>query len=498
MSKRKRKLAKQKLANKKYIKPKPIGNGYTDMSLLQEMINCSTCTNGYSNVKFETEKEEYDWMISNLPTLPYVKSQYLNFLFSNGLTTGDEEDDKRLNNFLYRLNIRGVTNYDVLQQAIVESKLYGRCGIRWLSEEDGIVLVHHTQYTIITDDDEEYKGFKKPLFYAVSTKEDKPIQFGSVNIDKEEFERTGRIVSDDGSWVIVQPNEFINLRNDTSVWEGRSILESDKQRLKLLASVYSRLNYDIEYDGPGRLLFYLRDDIINNGVNGISTGEIINQTSAMQEDRAEKARKEIEALAQEIKHSGSDSTILVSNIFKNLTHLPRVTKATEFFEWLMSKEGSIIAQNFSITPELIGLGDVSGNVSMEKIIDNGMINNIVPEREKIAIQFGPLLANHLGFEKVYFDKYELKQQLDKSAEIYKEMLSVAQCVAMATEEGDIMAKAIMNHALSTLGQKIQFDVESPLLRYNEEVREDRNENISERTDKAVKKVTEEVSVDKIR
>lgn len=475
----------------------PVQRSYRPEELLEELLRCNTCTNGFSVPKFEKELDEYEWLIKNLPTLPYVKSQYVNFLFSNGLTTGDKQQDEKLDNFLYKMNIKGQTNFDVIQQAIILSKYYGRCGIRWLSEKDGIILVPPSQYTVVTEDDTKYDGFKKVYCYAVSTDEEKPIKLSELSIDREEFEKSGKLISEEKDWFIVYPKDFINLRNDTGTWEGTSIFEGDKQRLLLLASVYSRLNYDIEYDGPGRLLFFLKDNILNSGTTDISASNLLDQTAGTTEDRAERARKEIEGLAREIKNSTSDATILVSNIFKSFEHLPRVTKATEFFDWLMSREGSIIAQNFAITPELIGLGDVSGNVSMEKILDNGMVNNIVPEREKIATQFSPMLSEKLGLRKIYFDKYELKQQLDKSAEIYKEMLSVAQCVAMGTVEGDTMALAIMNHAMSTLGENVEFDIHKPLSRYSQEELEQRNKNISERVDKSVTKV-EEVDVGKIR
>ena len=135
---------------------------------------------------------------------------------------------------------------------------------------------------------------------------------------------------------------------------------------------------------------------------------------------------------------------------------------------------------------------------MDKILDQGMLNDIVPEREKIAVQISSVLSNKLGLPKVYFDKYELKSQMDKSSEIYKEMLSVAQCIATATKEGDKMALAIMNHAMQTLGQKEEFDINAGLHRYNTEELEARNESINEETDKGVRKVDEEVDVGKIR
>ena len=113
----------------------------------------------------------------------------------------------------------------------------------------------------------------------------------------------------------------------------------------------------------------------------------------------EKAKEEARRIAREIKSSTSDSVILLSNGFdKDIEHLERVTKATEFFDWL-SNEGVILAQAMGMAPSLLELGKISGNVSMEKIIDNSMLNNIVPLREQYAIQFSEFISNHLKIQK---------------------------------------------------------------------------------------------------
>lgn len=408
--------------------------------------------------------EQIDYFRKNLPTLSYVENQFLNFLFSNGLTTGDDEQDKNiLEPFLYSHNIMGVTNYEVLRSAVIESREYGRCGIRWLSYEDGIVLVPHDRYTSLQVWDKEYKGFKRTVAYAIALT-DEAVVTGEepLEIDREEYVNTGQLVTKSKDIIIVSPDEFINLRNNTSKENGESIFERDIQRFRLLSQVYERLNYDIKYDGPGRVIFWLKDDIISNTSNEMSTGEIISQLSNDKDKRAEKAHKELEQIANAIKNSTSDNVILSPSMFEDkIDHLPRVTKATEFFDWL-DQEGVIIAQNFGISPGLIELGNVSGNVSMEKIIDNAMVNDIVPLREAIAVQISHVISSKLGVQKIYFNKYELKQNIDYSSEIFKLGQTASQLMNIKDAEGvtDVTAEETAKYVMSLIVKKLGGEVRS--------------------------------------
>lgn len=408
--------------------------------------------------------EQIDYFRKNLPTLSYVENQFLNFLFSNGLTTGEEEQDKNiLEPFMYSHNIMGVTNYEVLRSAVIESREYGRCGIRWLSYEDGIILVPHDRYTSLQVWDKEYKGFKRTVAYAVALTEEAVVTGEEpLEIDREEYENTGQLITKNKDIIIVSPEEFINLRNNTSKENGESIFERDLQRFKLLSQVYERLNYDIKYDGPGRVIFWLKDDIISNTSNEMSTGEIISQLSNDKDKRAEKAHKELEQIANAIKNSTSDNVILSPSMFEDkIDHLPRVTKATEFFDWL-DQEGVIIAQNFGISPGLIELGNVSGNVSMEKIIDNAMVNDIVPLRESIAVQISHVISSKLGVQKIYFNKYELKQNIDYSSEIFKLGQTASQLMNIKDAEGvtDVTAEETAKYVMSLIVKKLGGEVRS--------------------------------------
>ena len=435
MSKRRRKkknqLASQYQPNYKMPKPVKIAPGVTDYSFLNDLIACNGCGSAFMpKANGLSDDDLIQLYVDNLPTLPYVVDQLLNFIFSNGLTTGDENlDETVLKPFLFAHNIKGVTNYSVLREGIKESMIWGKCGLRWLSEEDGLVCIPHTQYKSIIAKDGTYLGFDKTVFYLASTDPSLPVEVGPepIKFDEQEFIQHQRLVSEDGRTFVIHPGDFTNLRNDTTAENGTSRLMKDRQRLYLLEQIYERLNYDIKYDGPGRLIFWTKDGFMSGEVE-MGAGEILNQSPEAIDDRKEKAKREVKELLEQIKGSSSDNIIAVSSMFEKMDHLPRVTKATEFLEYLTMKEGSIIAQCFGIVPELIGLGDVSGNVSMEKIIDNAMTNTIVPMREAFATQLSPMISSKLGIPKIYFDKYELKQFLDKSAQAYKMALTLNQVV----------------------------------------------------------------------
>ena len=135
---------------------------------------------------------------------------------------------------------------------------------------------------------------------------------------------------------------------------------------------------------------------------------------AAQTERIEKAKLEAKRIAKEIKNSSSDAVVVISNAFdKDIEHLPRVTKATEFFDWI-SNEGVILAQLLGMSPTLLEVGQIHGNVSVEKIIDNAMLNTIIPLREHYAIQITNIISSHIGVPKVYFDKYDLQQVQDEN------------------------------------------------------------------------------------
>lgn len=399
-----------------------------EQAVLEEMLNCSTCSD-LGKVRTNTgdiTTLDVEEMTQYLPGVDYVLQRMLNYMFSNGLTTGDSEADRdTLNPWLYETkNKEGSTNYEVLRAVIGEACVYGEGGLRLV--DNTLYLYKKGYYAMLINENE---GIEEILAYVIRkdgkviTKDIKTDQWDSFSSMNDIYQ-----YFDDGGYVLLDPSDFINIRNDTTYLHGYSPFERDTERINLLGSVYDHLNYDIDYDGPGRIILRPKDGLVN-GQNEVSTGQIINNSIAAQEARNEAAKAEARRVAGEIKQSSSDAVILLSNAFsENIEHLPRVTKSTEFMDWI-SSDTLIIAQILGMSPTLLEIGKIHGNVSVEKIIDNAMLNTIIPMREKYAIQFSKIISDHLGVRKIYFNKYDMEQvedantQRKKVAEMIRDLCS---------------------------------------------------------------------------
>lgn len=381
--------------------------------ILIDMNNCGSTCSDIQHVCLERGVEKgVDWLVSHLPALRYTVERMLNYIFSNGVAAGSQEENNRLDRWMYeQKNPMSAPNYSVLREAIGQATVYGECGLRMLN---GSLYIYKSGYYGILY--RQTGGTTEVVAYYIREDEERVDD----DLQKDDWD-SFREYRDVYEWfrrkklILLDPTEFVNLRNTTAELHGRSPFEYDKLRVDLLLSVYERLNYDIKYDGPGRIIVRPKAGYVEGEDNDTSTSTIIENTNtAAQEKRYQKAMAEVRRVSTEIKNSSSDSVIALSNGFeKEIDHLPRVTKATEFFGWI-DEEGTIIAQLLGMSPVLMETGRWSGNVSMAAIIDNAMLNTIVPMREMYAIQFSKMIATEVGVEKVYFNKYELKQVADEN------------------------------------------------------------------------------------
>lgn len=381
--------------------------------VLDEIVENWAKCNQVCDVAVPKKKREYglekvDEYMRVLPGADYVLTQTLNYIFSNGLTTGSINEDLVLDKFLYRKNRKGTTNLHTLRDTLGMAITHGACGMRWL---DGDIYQYkwgtYRILTLLRD------GIEQVVGYIVS-KDGKfvpPIKF---DFDKyTEYEDFIRDL-DEKQLILLDTNEFTVIRNDTSLPYGHSPLLRDEARLDLLTAVYERLNYDIRYDGPGRIIIRPKDGFVSGDMNDISTTAVISEALKQQKKDNDSMLKEAKRVARQLQGSSSDSVIVLSNAFSDkIEHLERVTKATEFFTWIKN-DTLLLAQDFGMSPSLLELGNVSGNVSMTSIIDLAMLNSIVPLRERYAVQFSSFISSHLKVGKVYFNLYEMAQQEDEN------------------------------------------------------------------------------------
>lgn len=396
-----------------------------------------------------------DWLIENLPSLPYALERTMNYIFSNGLTTGNVEQEEVLSRWLYeQKNRNGATNYAVLREAIWLAHAYGEAGLRWY---DGNIYAYKQGYFgLIVEED---NGIEEIVAYymrndrekvTADIKDDEWGQWSEWYDAVDYFDRKGLMLLD--------KSEFVTIRNDTSKLHGTPSLLLDKQRVKLLLSAYERLNYDIDYDGPGRTFFWEAAGYTSDE-NGVSTTtELLNNSQGSKAEREKKAKEEIRGLAKEIKTSGSDAIGVLSKAIdrEHVLQLPRVTKATEFFGWVEG-EGEIIAHLLGMSPVLLEAGEWSGNVSMEALIDSAMLNTIIPIREKYAIQFSEFIAGKLNVDKVYFNKYDMQQVRDDNDEREKVSMTIQRLANAYAKEPSEVVKATMDNLALMIDNSIHDD-----------------------------------------
>ena len=377
--------------------------------ILENMLECNSCNDigSLPKRKWGDGLEKVDEYMRVLPGADYVLTQTLNYIFSNGLTTGKIKEDEILDKFLYQKNEMQTLNKDELRNVIGMAITHGASGLRWLN--GNIYQYKWGTYRILTL---KKNGIKVVLGYIIRKDGERvpPIRFDFSKYNEyEDFLRD----LDDQDLMLRDTNDVMVVRNDTPRLYGHSPLLADEARLDLLTAVYERLNYDIRYDGPGRIIIRPKDGLAGGDDNNdVSTANVLQGALAGQARSKEAILKEAKRVADQIKKSSSDSVIVLSNAFdKDIDHLERVTKATEFFTWIKN-DTLVLAQDFGMSPSLLELGGVSGNVSMTSIIRTAVLNSIVPLREKYAEQFSSFIASKLGVEKVFFNKYELDEAED--------------------------------------------------------------------------------------
>lgn len=409
------------------------------LKVLADMWNCSSCAPAGSfqphSHKNYAPEDLYEWLYHNLPAAKYVADSTVNLIFSNNLTTGDEEQDKKLDAFLYAKNINGVANYDILKEGILNSMIYGKAGIRKLSKKDGIVMIKSKYYASVVEENKDYVGVKQTIGYVVSKKQNqkiKEIDLTKFQYDIDFFREYGVMFDPESNVYLLSPEDLLNLRNDIAEENGSSQFDFDKQRIEMLTKWIERLNYDIEYDGMGRVILHVADKGTYDEIE-ISTGEVISTTQQDRLTQKMRIMEEAAGVAEQLKNAGSEAVTVLSDAFdKDITQIPRVTKATELLNYLSNENiGDIVSQIFGVPSVLINLGRQNGNISMEAVIDNAMINEIVPKREKYAVQISGFLAEWIGVDKIYFDKYELTQAIDE----HVKQKEVADIMKVLTDSG---------------------------------------------------------------
>lgn len=413
-------------------------NNEADKQLLEDRLLCAGCysAGGFQLKKYKGTKE-IEYMVDALPGLTYIQSQMINFIFSNKLTTGLTEYEDTFKKFIYRKNIKGITNYQNIQMAISSAIVFGQGGIR--KYENNLYFMPYNTYRALTYTDD---GIERIVGY-VARKDGKEISRRAIKFNEWNVSSVEEFIQnlDKIGLIFLDHTNFFNMRNKLEYINGKSPLLSDKLCLDLLLRGYERLNYDIVYDGPGRIILRLQDGYYSGDKNEVGTSEAVTNTVSNKKDLVKRAKDEAKKIAEGIRNSSSDDVIVLSNNFKeNIEKLGRITKSTELLDWLKN-EGTIVARALGMTPSLVEMSDSLTDRGTEKLLDSGMKNNITPLREHYALQFSQFLSDMINeefgtkIEKIYFSEYK-KTETESKTEKLKEYANILYKLRVGSKDSE--------------------------------------------------------------
>ena len=184
--------------------------------ILESMLECNSCNDigSLPKRKWGAGLEKVDEYMRVLPGADYVLTQTLNYMFSNGLTTGSIKEDEKLNEFLYRKNAKQTLNKDELRNTIGMAITHGASGLRWLN--GNVYQYKWGTYRILTL---KKNGIESVLGYLIKKDGSRvpPIKFDFKKY--EEYEDFIRDL-DEQDLILLDTKEFMVMRSDTSLPYG--------------------------------------------------------------------------------------------------------------------------------------------------------------------------------------------------------------------------------------------------------------------------------------
>lgn len=393
---------------------------------------------GYRETPITKDLETIEQLALSLPDVDYILDSIVYYMFTNRLTTRNEEKDKKLEKYLNETNFNGQRNIDVLQGVAKGYRKYGYYGI--YNSGKGLVGVHPKDILAVQVPYSDKPVLNQTLSYVIRASA-LINQYGDVVTDRVTgYQRASSSIDLQtyldlvahpdkykNEYMLVTEDEFSCVRLDTSKVFGISPLLKDQKRVKLILNILDRMNYDIAKNGIGTIALQAKDSIIDNIEEGEregfapQAGDLLDMGRTARKEREDAIAKNMEDMATKLAQTEYNDAFVYSSRFDNLKQLSRDTKAADFLDYLSQYIPSIIAQMFGVPARLFDLGKTVSNIGTHSIIDNSMKNNIIPMRTHFIGQCSRMLENAIGLnhheQDITFASYEFSKDYNYSNDL---------------------------------------------------------------------------------
>lgn len=389
-------------------------------------------SSGFKGATINEDLDTVESLALDLPDVDYILDSIVNYMFTNSMTFGERELDKKLYDFLYDLNFNGQRNIDVIKACAKGYRKYGYYGL--LATKEGLVGIHPKDIVACVIDYPKKPVLRQTLTYLIKSNADYITPYerktGNPRVATDySQEDLMEILKDPEKYkhevMVVSSDEFACVRLDTSKVFGMSPLLRDRKRVELILNILDRMNYDISRNGIGTIALQAKDTLeeqISESVeqgSAFSGGELIDLGRTAKEERTQKIVEDLDEFAKRLSETEFNDAIVYTGNFQNLEQLERDTKATDFLDYLSMYVPAIVCQMFGVPARLFDLNKTVSNIGTYSIIDNAMKNTIIPMRDHFLGQCMTVISNAVGIKKpVKFESYEFTTNYNYNNDIY--------------------------------------------------------------------------------
>jgi len=390
-----------------------------------------------------TDREQIQVILRYFPHIRFVAEQIAGIILSPGIrVSGNIELTRIIQDFNISPNFEGDMNRTVLRDAIIEMIIYGEVGVRFISVEEGFQLIPVEHYRKVVTKENEHPGYQKVMGYIVSLDgnniHDETVWDLSLDLYETDFDGQPLWTRKEGVWVnesrklmFLTDKHFTILRRSHIDGQKRSPLLNDRFQIILMMATFRQLIHDIEYDGPGRALLFLNAEAIANMENSVdfqtqvSMGGLQSDTEEAQRERRENIEKMVLGMAEKYKNANSWDVVALSTIIEDVKVLPRTVKGLDYSNFV-SDTVEFVAMLLGFPPLTVGVGQVFGNVTMTRLLENIDENLMQPLRDDISVKLTMIYRNVVDGKNI---RIVMRKVVDTMSQQLNDIETLSQAVA---------------------------------------------------------------------
>ncbi len=402
--------------------------------------DCSLVTKSTCN-KDEDPGKYVDQIIENLPGAKYVASTFTQLAYSNGLISEDDKEDAKLQEFLGQVTPSGITNRDVIYQAMMDSVIYGGSLVRFVTKDSA------TNPLINADND--FLAVHSPSNFNPVVVSDKNILVDTIvgyevtesdSLAQKEKQADQQLGNDKIARLISDPSKPVKTDNGILVsadyamyprfYPGYITVESpfyyDRLRIDLALASLDRNIADLRKDGIGRLILYERQTVQPETITEEAFAGNAAEGSKQGNTKREEDVRNIRNLSSQIKNSGTDSVIVLDNdrFMDKVDSIPRQVTSSNYLS-VIEDSVKISCNAYGLPPGMFGVRDSGYQTGVKPLLDFAEANYISPFRNRFADNLNQFLKEKLGLKSdIKFDMLDTTDA-EELAKSHQSFISVA-------------------------------------------------------------------------